>query len=408
LKVLMYTHYFYPEHLAALSKRTGDLARALVRDGHEVTVVTAFPSYPTGRVYPGYEGERFREEEWEEGIRLVRCWSYIRPFERGRTRILNQLSLMGSALTQGTWALRGRKADVVFGISPPLFIALAGLLVAKARRVPYVMDVQDLWPEEAVAVGGLRSRYAVRLAAALARFLYRNSARVVVISEGFRRAIVGQGASKRAVEVLPNWVWPGSFVEAEPTDLPGSGCRVVFAGTIGMAQGLSVVLSAAERLRERDVSFVLVGEGVEKERLRSEALERGLSNVHFAPAVRQDRIPGVLAAADALLVHLRPAEVFGSVIPSKTYEYLAAGRPILMGVPGDAARLVEEAEAGVVFPSGDPDALAGAVEEVMGLDEEERRAVGERGREYARRNFTVEALTARYVQILREAAGGAP
>jgi len=402
----MYTHYFYPEHLAALSKRVGDVARALARDGHEVTVVTGFPSYPTGSVYPGYEGERLREEEWEEGIRVVRCWSYVRPFKRGRTRILNQISMMVSALTVGEWGLRGRKADVVFGISPPLFIALAGVLSAKARRAPYVMDVQDLWPEEAVAVGGLRNPLAVRIAAAVARFLYRNSARVVVISGGFRRAVVKQGASERAVEVLPNWVRSGSLAVSETAELPGSGFKVVFAGTIGMAQGLSVVLDAAERLLGRDVSFVLVGEGVEKERLRDEARRRDLRNVHFLPAVDQEEVPEVLAAADALLVHLLPEEVFGSVIPSKTYEYLAAGRPVLVGVPGDAARLVEEAEAGVAFASGDPDALAGAVEQLVDLGEEERRAIGERGREHVRRNFLAEALTARYVEVLREAAEG--
>jgi len=402
----MYTHYFYPEHLAAPSKRVGDVARALARNGHQVTVVTGFPSYPTGSVYPCYEGERLREEEWEGGVRVVRCWSYVRPFKRGRTRILNQISMMVSALTVGEWGLRGRKADVVFGISPPLFTALAGVLSAKARRAPYVMDVQDLWPEEAVAVGGLRNPHAVRIAAAVARFLYRNSAKVVVISDGFRRAVVKQGASERAVEVLPNWVRSGSFAVSETAELPGSGFRVVFAGTIGMAQGLSVVLDAAERLQGRDVAFVLVGEGVEKERLRDEARRRDLRNVHFLPAVDQEEVPEVLAAADALLVHLLPEEVFGSVIPSKTYEYLAAGRPVLVGVPGDAARLVEEAEAGMTFASGDPDALAGAVEQLVDLGEEERRAMGERGREHARRNFLAEALTARYVEVLREAAEG--
>jgi glycosyltransferase involved in cell wall biosynthesis len=401
MKVFMYTHYFYPEHLAAPSKRAGDLAKTLVRSGHQVTIVTGFPSYPKGVVFPSYKNEWFREEEWEEGIRVLRCWSYIRPFRKSRTRILNQLSLLASVLTQGSWKLRRYEMDVIVGFSPPLFTALAGVLTAKLRRVPFVLDVQDLWPEEAVAVGGLKNPLAVRLASGVARFLYRNSSRVVVISEGFKRIISTQGGETESTHVVPNWIREKAFDAREVARLPGTGFKVVFAGTIGMAQGLEVVLDAAERLRDQDLSFVLMGEGVEKGRLRTDALRRGLDNVHFIAAVDQDEVPNVLAAADALLVHLRPEEIFKVVIPSKTYEYLAAGRPILMGVPGEAARQVREAEAGLEFRSGDSEALVGEVKGLMGLDEEERRKMGERGREYARAHFTGEELTKRYEQIVR-------
>lgn len=404
MKVLIYTHYFYPEHLAALSKRMGDLSRALVRSGHEVTVITGFPSHPKGTVYPGYEGRLLQEEEWAEGIRVVRCWSYIRPFKRGLTRILNQISLMISALTLGSWKVRGYRADVVVGIIPPLFTPLAGALVAKARRVPFVLDVQDLWPEEVVALGGLRNPLAIRFATKIARFIYRNSARIVVITEGFARVIAAQGGTANALYVLPNWVREESFEVRAPALLPGKGFRVVFAGTIGIPQGLEVVLGAAERLRGREVSFVFVGEGVEKERLRDEAQRRGLKNVHFVPAVPQEELPTMLAAADALLVHIQCEKVSETVIPSKTYECLAVGRPILMGVPGDAARLIRDANAGVAFVSGDADALVGAVEKLLALGEEGRQSMGERGREHARKNFLVGALTARYERILSEAA----
>lgn len=405
MKVLIYTHYFYPEHLAALSKRAGDLARALAQAGHEVTVVTGFPSYPRGIVYPGYEGEWVREEEWEGGIRVIRCWSYIRPFRRGLFRIFNHVSLLVSALIQGSWKLRGYQADVVWGISPPLFTPLAGALVARARRVPFVLDVQDLWPEEAVAVGALRNPLAIRIAAGVARFLYRNSTRVVVISEGFAHVVSSQGGATDALHVLPNWVREETFGAPAPAPLPGAGFRVVFAGTMGMAQGLGTILEAAERLGDRDVSFVFVGEGVEKKRLQDEVRQRGLQNIHFVAAVAQEELPAVLAAADALLVHLRPEKVFETVIPSKTYEYLASGRPVLMGVSGDAARLIEAAEAGITFPSGDAGALVEAVEDLLALDEENRQKMGERGRRYARENSSAGALTARYERILREVAG---
>lgn len=403
MRVLIYTHYFYPEYMAAQSKRIGDFSRALHQEGHEVTVVTGFPSHARGMRYTGYEGEWFRREKWEEDVELLRCWSYIRPFRRGRTRILNHISFLIASVLQGSWATRDIQPDVVLSISPPLFTALAGALAARLRRVPHVLDLQDLWPEEAVAVGGLKNPLAVRLTSAVARFLYRSSTRIVVISEGFRRRVLEQGARKGAVEVIPNWVRPDSFVEWETAVLPGSGFRVVFAGTIGLAQGLFTLLDAAERMRDREVSFLLVGEGVEKERLREEASRRGLKNVYLLPAVEQAEVPGVLAAADALLVHLRPAEIFSSVIPSKTYEYLAAGRPVLMGVPGDAARVIEEADAGVCFGSGDPGAMASAVEQLMALGEDERRAMGERGREHVRSHFSVEPLTSRYVEVLREA-----
>ncbi len=402
MRVLIYTHYFYPEHLAALSKRIGDAAKALARAGHEVTVVTGFPSHPRGKVYPGYGGSWVREEKWEEGVRVLRCRSYIRPFKKGLTRILNQTSLMVSALTLGSWKLKDYRADVVVSISPPLFTALAGVLAAKVRRVPFVLDVQDLWPEEAVAVGGLQSPAAVRLASGLAKFLYRNSSRILVISEGFARVVRSQGGAPDAVHVVPNWVREECFEEREAARLPGAGFRVVFAGTVGLAQGLETVVEAAERLRERDVSFVFVGEGVEKERLREAAQKKGLANLHFLPAVAQEELPGVLAAADALLVHLKPESIFEVVIPSKTYEYLAAGRPVLMGVPGDAARLVEDSGGGISFPSGDAAALAGAVEKMLDLGPEGRRELGEAGHEYARENFTAAKLTAFYEQLLRE------
>ncbi len=403
MKVLIYTHCFYPEHLSALSKRMGDLARVLARAGHEVTIVTAFPNHPYGTVYPGYGGYLIREEEWEKGVRVLRCWSYVRPFELGLTRILNQVSLMASMLTLGGWRLRGYRADVVVGISPPLTAALAGALTAKVRRVPFLLDVQDLWPEEAVAVGGVRNPVVIRLAAGVARFLYRNSARILVISEGFAHAIAAQGGAADALRVLPNWVREESFEEHTPARLPGTGFKIVFAGTMGLAQGLEVAVEAAERLAKRGVSFIFVGEGVEKERLLDEALRRGLAHVYFLPAVAQEELPAVLAAADALLVHLRPDEVFEKVIPSKTYEYLAAGRPVLMGVSGEAARLVKEAGAGITFPSGDPDALVEAVERLASLEERERRVMGERGRDYARKNFSAGMLTACYGRIVSEA-----
>ncbi len=409
MKVLIYTHCFYPEHLSALSKRMGDLARELVRAGYQITIVTAFPNHPYGKVYPGYGGYLMREEEWETGVRVLRCWSYVRPFEWGLTRVLNQVTLMASMLTLGGWRLRGYRADVVVGISPPLTAALAGVLTAKVRRVPFVLDVQDLWPEEAVAVGGVRSPVVVRVSTAVARFLYRNSARTVVISEGFARAITAQGGAAATLRVLPNWVREDAFEVRAPARLPGTGFKVLFAGTMGLAQGLEVAIEAAERLAKRGVSFIFVGEGVEKERLRDEALRRRLANVYFLPAVAQEQPPAVLAAADALLVHLRPDEVFEKVIPSKTYEYLAAGRPILMGVSGEAARLVKGVGAGMTFSSGDPNSLVGVVEKLASLEEWERRAMRERGRVYARKNFTAGILTARYgrtiSEVVREAAG---
>ena len=402
MKVLIYTHYFYPEHLAAQSKRIGDLSRTLARAGHEVTIVAGFPSHPTGSVYPEYKGEWFREEKWEDGTRLLRCWSYVRPFNSSRARILNHVSFLAASVLQGVWATRGDRVDVVLGISPPLFTGLAGALAAMLHRTPFVLDVQDLWPEEAVAVGGLRNPYAVRLASGVARFLYKKAARNVVISKGFKKAVAEQGAREKALHVIPNWVREECFEEREAVRLPGAGFRVVFAGTIGLAQGLEAVVEAAERLRERDVSFIFVGEGVEKERLRLEARRRELENLHFLPAVAQEDLPAVLAAADALLVHLKPEGIFEVVIPSKTYEYLAAGRPILMGVPGEAARLVEDSGAGVAFPPGDAAALAGAVEKMLDLGSEGRRKLGEAGREYARENFAAAKLTARYERILRE------
>ncbi|CZZ93810.1 glycosyl transferase [Bordetella ansorpii] len=401
MRILLITQWFDPEPaLKGLA-----FARALQSAGHDVDVLTGFPNYPGGRLYPGYRIRPW-QIEMMEGVRVVRVPLYPSHDGSAWRRALNYLSFLASAAILGP--LLTRRPDVVYVYHPPATAGLAAAILATLRRVPLVYDIQDLWPDTLAATGMVRQGRLLRVVGGVCRALYRRAARIVVLSPGFARRLAERGVPLDKIDVIHNWCDERTLRAAQdsPAPLAMSGkFNVVFAGTMGAAQALESVLQAAQQVADQrdDVQFVLVGGGIERARLLAMAQWMGLPNVVFLPPMPMKEIGAVLAAADVLLVHLRNDPLFEITIPSKIQAYLAAGRPLLNGVPGDAADLVRRAEAGLNVPPEDPAALAQAVLALAHLPPASRLAMGVAGRDFYDRELALSIGAARTINTLERA-----
>lgn len=403
MRILLLTQWFDPEP----TFKGLLFAKELQRLGHDVTVLTGFPNYPGGRVYEGYRVKPITKEV-VEGIPVTRVALYPSHDGSGLRRALNYVSF---AATSSLAALGIRRPDVAYVYHPPATVGSAALVLKRLRGVPFVYDVQDLWPQTLAATGMVGNKRVLGLVGAWMRSIYRSAAFVVTLSQGMRDAIVAEGTPPAKVHVIRNWADEAQLTPVRPSverakELGFEGrFSVVFAGTIGKAQGLETVLDAAELLRDvPDVEFVIVGGGIAASGLRVAAQERSLTNVRFLDRRPLSEIGEVLALADALLVHLKDDPLFAFTIPSKTQAYLLAGRPILMGVRGDAAGLVEEAGAGLSFEPENPAQLAAAVVDLKSKTVAEREAMGKAGAEYYAANLSLATGASAFERVLARAA----
>jgi colanic acid biosynthesis glycosyl transferase WcaI len=398
VRILVLTDRFTPE-ISAPSFRLMEHAKVWREAGHDVTVVTCVPNSPRGVVFPGYRNLAYQEEVLE-GVPVVRLWTYMTANEGTVKRTLDYASYLASVVVQGG---RLPRADVILASSPPFFVALAGWALARRQRCPWVFEVRDLWPASIRAVGVSRSRL-LDLVERVELGLYRDAARVLCLTHSFEEELVARGIPAEKIDVVTNGVDAAFFhrgvVRFDARARLGIGEDAFLAGyigTTGLAHGLTTLLDAAERLRDRtEVHLLILGEGAERKTLQKEAKRRGLHRVHFGDNVPHADIPSYLAALDVSIVHLRPDPLFRTVIPSKIFESMAMGVPILMGVEGESAQIVAEAGAGVCIPSGDADAMARALLELQG-DAAGRAEMGRRGMEavrarYGRRPLAEKAL----------------
>jgi colanic acid biosynthesis glycosyl transferase WcaI len=361
MQILFFADNFPPERNAQAS-RVYERARYWVRWGHRVTVVTCTPNFPEGKVHPGYKNLWYQTETIG-GIRVVRVKTYITA-NRGRLRrMADYLSFLPTAC----WAGMREKADVVAATSPQMFAALAGLTIAFLLRRPFLLEVSDLWPESILAVGAMRSRnLVVRSLEAMAHFLYNRADRIVVLTESFRRKLSGIGVPETNIDVVLNGVdleqyTPRGRDESLARDYgiePGD-FVVGYIGTLGMAHGLENVLEAATMLSGTEIRFLLVGPGADRDRLVRLAQEHRLRNVIFAPPQPKEEMPRYWSLCDVALVHLRGSLLFETVIPSKIFEAMGMGVPIVLSAPvGEASRIVRREDVGWHVPADDPNALA--------------------------------------------------
>jgi glycosyltransferase involved in cell wall biosynthesis len=387
-------HYFVPEP-AAPAARVHEFSRAWVRAGQGVDVVTTFPNHPQGFIPPEYRG-RLGSTEWLDGIRVLRCWLYAVPNRGVARRGLDHLSFMFTALLLGLPRLRD--VDVVIASSPTLFSALSAWLIACAKRAPFVLEVRDLWPEAIVDLGLMRrGSIGARLLQWLARFLYRRAARIVLVTESFADRLAAEGVPRSKLAVIPNGADTHFFA---PSEARTNGTfTVAYVGAHGLSHGLDAVLDAAAA--QPDVKFLLVGDGAERARLLAEKDRRGLQNVCMRPSIPKAEVPSVYAAADACLVPLRDVPIFETFVPSKLFEVLAAGRPIIGAVRGEARDILSRSGGALVVEPENGDQIAHAIEQLR-RDPTLRAQLSQRGRAFAVEHYDRDALAARYLDLLHE------
>jgi glycosyltransferase involved in cell wall biosynthesis len=407
VRILVVTHYFPPE-IGAPQSRLSDLARLWAEAGDRVTVLTGMPNHPTGVVPPEYRG-RLRVEEEVDGYRVVRTWLYATPNERIVRKTIGHVSFMVSSVVLG--ARRAGRADVVVVSSPTFFSIFSGWLIARARRARFVVEIRDLWPAIFVELGMLHSRFAIWLLTGLEMASYRAADAVVVVSEGFRDDLLRRGIDPAKVHVVRNGVDVDAFVPLEPDSsarerlgATNGDTLVLYVGAHGISHGLEAVAEAAAELTGEGVQFAFVGEGSAKRRLLERVSELAVSNIKTLPGVPHREVPGLLAAADICLVPMRDVPLFASFIPSKIFEYLAAGKAVVGSVRGEPAAILTEAGAVVVEPE-DPAALADAIRG-LAADPERRAAMGGRGRRHVVEHFDRRRLATKYRAILQQAADG--
>jgi len=406
MRILFLSDNFPPETNAPAT-RLVEHARAWLRAGHSIRVVTCAPNFPDGVVHAGYRN-RWHAREDVEGIEVVRVKTYIAPNRGFLRRTLDYLSFGLAGLVAG---LFGPRPDVVVGTSPQFFAALGAWGVAALRHVPFVMEVRDLWPASIAAVGALRHGRLLRALERLELFLYRRAASIVVLTESFRTDLVRRGVPAEKIELVRNGVDLSRYAprerDAALTRELGleQGFVVGYLGTHGLAHALENVLDAAERLRsEERVRFLFVGSGAARDGLIAEAERRGLGNVRFLPPQPKEAMPAIWSLCDVALVHLKDTPVFRTVLPSKIFEAMGMGCPILLAAPrGEATELVEHEGAGLTVPAEDPDALAAAVLQL--LRDGVCRARLRRSSAAAAANWSRERLAAEMLRVLARAAG---
>ncbi len=365
MRILVLTDRFVPE-ITAVSARTMDHAQEWLKAGHDVTVVTCAPNFPQGKVFEGYKN-RLYQTEWIDGVRVVRIWSYMTANEGTLKRILDYVSFMMSA---AFFFWRYPKFDIILATSPPLFVPLGGYLLSRLRRRPWVFEIRDLWPATiaAVGAGGGKGR-AFKFLTKLEMFLYRKADRLIPLTDAFKEELIERGIAAQKQDVVTNGVDMEQFsrdnIPIDVRERLGINPNVFLAGyvgTTGLCQGLETIIDAAELLKdEADVHIMILGEGAERAGLEAEAKRRGLERVIFHDFVSREEVCCYVGALDASIIHLRPHPLFKSVIPSKIFENMAMGVPMIHAVEGISAGIVEHAGAGICIPSGDPQAMADAV-----------------------------------------------
>jgi glycosyltransferase involved in cell wall biosynthesis len=397
------SHYFPPE-IGAPQARLSDLARYWAGDGDQVTVLTGMPNHPTGVLPPEYKG-RIRAEEHVDGYRVLRTWLYATPNERVLRKTLCHFSWMLSSIVLGL--RRVGRTDVVIVSSPTFFSILSGWVIARIRRARFVVEIRDLWPAIVVELGMLHNPLLIRAFFGLEMAAYRAADQVVVVTERFRDDLLRRGVDPDKVHVVRNGVDVDAFVPNPPDpsvqEWLGAGpgdTLVLYAGAHGISHGLETVAEAAAKLTYEPVRFAFVGEGAAKRQLLDKLAELDSGNVTTLAGVPHHQVAGLLAAADICLVPLRDVPLFGSFIPSKMFECLAAGKAVIGSLQGEPADILTAAGA-VVVPPEDPDALADAIRE-LAADPDRRADMGYRGRSYVVKHFDRRRLATHYRTILQQ------
>ena len=365
-----------------------ELARHLVQQGHQVTIVASDLSYLSGQRTTARP--KLVTQEFLDGIQVLRAYTYPALHRSFFWRVISFFSFMFTSLVA---ALRVKNVDLIMGTSPPIFQALSAWVVAAFRRLPLLLEIRDLWPEFAIDMGVLKSRLLIKLSRCLEAFLYRKADHFVVNSPAYRDYLIGKGIPKEGISFISN----GVDTEMFHPDKNGQRVRqqwgleskfvVTYTGALGMANDIPTILRAAERLqRNKDIIFLVVGDGKERKNLEEAAYQKNLLNVRITGSVTKAEMPEVIAASDICVATLQNIPMFKTVYPNKVFDYMAAGKPTILAIDGVIRKVVEEAKGGVFVPPGDDATLANTVLDLK-ADRQCMRAMGAAARSYAVEHF---------------------
>ncbi|MGR3062240.1 glycosyltransferase family 4 protein [Vibrio vulnificus] len=400
MKILLLTQWFDPEP----TFKGLLFAQALRDEGHEVEVLTGFPNYPGGKVYDGYKILPYQKEILD-GIVVHRVPLYPSHDSSALKRIFNYVSFAVTSSILGL--IKTRNIDVIYSYHPPLTTSLSALLLSFFKRVPFVVDIQDLWPDTLAATGMIKNPKVLKIVEMACRLVYRRAAKIAVLSPGFKQRLISRNVPEKKIELIYNWCNEPALNNYQQcsVQLPSNGkLNLVFAGNLGFAQGLPAIIDAAEILMENNtpVNVVFVGDGTAKADSIDKSQYKGLDNVYFLPRVPMNQIGSILHQADILLVHLNDDELFRITIPSRTQANLAIGKPIVMGVRGDAADLIDMAGAGITCEPNNPTALVGAIQQLVDMSPQERDLMGQKAKHFYYENLSLKHGVSRFISIFEE------
>lgn len=404
MNIAYYSHYFVPE-IGAPSARIADMSQQWIKMGHRVQVVTCFPNHPMGKLYPGYSSRLYLCENWK-GIDVHRHWTYITPNKGFIKKTLGHVSYLPSALLLSNTHMS--VPDVAVGTSPTFFAAMAAAGFAMRHRLPFIMEVRDLWPAIFVELGVLRNPRLIRWLERLEFFLYRRATRIVTVTEAFRRNLIGRGVPQEKVFTIPNGADIDFWKPQEPSkrlrkhlDLENS-FVVLYIGAHGISHALGRILESANLLREYpQIRFLFIGEGADKEQLVRQAQQLRLKNVTFLNSVKRDKVLEFYALADVCLVPLKNISLFETFIPSKMFEIMAMARPIIGSLNGEAADILRRSGGAIVVEPEDTRAIADSILYLIG-HREQARAMGQRGRAFVTDHYSRRTLAGAYIAVMKE------
>jgi len=405
MRILFIKQWYEPEP----TLRGMAFAKELIKLGHEVQVLTGFPNYPGGKLYDGYR-VKLLQRETVDGVKIIRVPLYPSHDRSCIRRFANYMSYALAAALIGPWVVK--RADVAYVYHPSPASGLPAFVFRMLRGIRFVYDIQDMWPDTLQATDMFNSRLGLKLVGMWCKFVYSCASKIVVLSPGFKRTLCDRGVPADKIEVVYNWC-NEAMVHSVPRDpalakelgLAGR-FNVMFAGNMGRAQALEVVLDAAEIVKTKcpNVQFVFIGGGVDVGSLKQKAEDMCLKNVLFLPRRPMYEIEKILSLADVLLVHLKDEPLFRITIPGKTQTYLFVGKPILIGVRGDAADLVLRAKAGLKCEPENPQSIAEAVEKFQAMSKAELDAMGERGKKFYQEELSLAIGAKRLEKVFREVA----
>jgi len=397
LKILLLTEYFPPE-IGAGSTRAYEHSSQWVKSGHDVTVITGFPDYPDGIIPQKYKGYKFLIEDIG-GIRVIRTYTFPAPNKGFFRRILSFISFMISSVVQGTVASNNQ--EILIATSPPFLVGVSGYIISKFKNIPFIFEVRDLWPESAIQLGELKNKFVIKFLQKIELYLYHSAKLIVPVAESTINVLLKKGIEEKKIAVIKN----GVDLETIPRQISNKSVNtnkivVTYIGTIGLSHALDKVVESAELLKNEDsILFEIIGEGAEKENLNNLIGKLGLNNIKLINKIEREQLTEYYSKADILLVTLRKLDIFRKVIPSKIFEIMAFGKPVLISVDGEARFIVEKARAGLFVQPENPEDLR---DKILYLKNHPDllKEFGKNGRIFVEENFDRSKLAQKYELLL--------